>query len=389
MSRALELARESVGLASPNPMVGCVLVREGVVLGQGAHRYELFDHAEIAALKDAAARGHDAAGATAYVTLEPCSHHGRTGPCADALVRARVGRVVTATLDPNPRVSGGGVERLRAAGVEVRVGVCEAEARDLNGGFGAWIRTGRPMITLKAGLSADGMLAPPDAARVPGETFWLTGAESRAEVQRMRHGADAVLTGIGTVLADDPLLTDRSGRPRRGRLQRVVLDSGARMPPSSRLAGSAEDDVLLFCGAQAPAERTEALRAAGVEVVRIAGSGGLLDLSAVVEELGRRQILNVLLECGSQLNGAFLRARLVDKVALFYGGMTLGRDAMPFAGGAISAALLESALGRVRRGSCGSDRTVEGYLRDPWTGLPAGDEDGRAAGLVPEKQQLL
>lgn len=381
MERALELARSTTGLASPNPMVGCVLVRDGVVVGEGSHRYELFDHAEVAALKDAAARGHDAAGATAYVTLEPCSHHGRTGPCADALIAARVGRVVAATLDPNPRVSGRGVKRMRAAGVAVDLGVCEAEARQLNGGFGSWIRTGRPMVTLKAALSADGMLAPPDEARVPGETFWITGAEARAEVQRMRHAADAVLTGIGTVLADDPLLTDRSGGARRRRLLRVVLDSGARTPVRSKLVESAERDVLLFCGVHAPVDRTEALVAAGVEVVRTAGSGGSPDLTAVLEELGRRQILSVLLECGSRLNGAFVRAGLVDRVVLFYGGMTLGPEAVPFAGGVISPHSMEKALQAVHCKRFGSDSAVSGYLRDPWTGV--------ASATISEKQQLL
>src|ERR1700679_605810 len=206
MRRALELARATVGLASPNPQVGCVLVRDCEIVGEGAHFYDERDHAEIVALRQA---GELARGATAYVTLEPCSHHGRTGPCAEALIAAGVGRVVAATVDPNPVVSGRGIVRLRAAGVEVDVGVCEREARAVNDAFACWVRTGRPLVMLKAAVSADGMIAP--AESMPGEIYWVTGVEARAEVQRMRHGVDAVLTGIGTVLADDPLLTDRSG----------------------------------------------------------------------------------------------------------------------------------------------------------------------------------
>lgn len=369
MRRALELARGTVGLASPNPMVGCVIVRDEQLLGEGAHRYELFDHAEIVALKAARAAGHDVAGATAYVTLEPCSHHGRTGPCADALIAAGMSRVVAATVDPNPQVSGRGLERMRAAGIEVRVGVCEAEARELNGGFATWIRTRRPMVTLKAALSVDGMLAPPASARVAGETFWITGAEARAEVQRMRHGADAVLTGIGTVLADDPLLTDRSGGQRRRRLLRVVLDSRLRTPLDSKLVRSAEGDVLIFCAEEVDAERAAELVAAGVEVKHVAyadGRLGRLDLRAVLDELGRRGFLNVLLESGSQLNGAFLQDGLVDAVMLFYAEMELGAGSVPFAAGVGAPGIVERQLRGVRRGMVGADVWVKGYLRDCW-----------------------
>lgn len=366
MRRALELARGAVGVASPNPTVGCVIVRGGEVLGEGAHRYDLLDHAEIVALKAVAAGGRDVAGATAYVTLEPCSYQGRTGPCADALIRAKVGRVVAATVDPNPQVSGRGLERIRAAGIAVGVGVCEEEARELNDGFARWIRTGRPGVTLKAAVSADGMLAPPASARVPGETFWITGAEARAQVQRMRHEADAVLTGIGTVLADDPLLTDRSGGERRRRLLRVVLDSRLRTPIGSKLAGSAERDVLIVCGPEAARDRVQTLECAGVEVVRVPGEGGRLELDAVLKLLGSRGVLNLLLECGSELNGAFLRARMVDRVVLFRAGMELGTGAVPFAAGGISVAEVERELRGVRRGVLGDDTWTSGSLKSPW-----------------------
>ena len=402
MGRALELARATVGLASPNPQVGCVLVRDGEVVGEGAHVYDERDHAEIVALKQA---GERARGATAYVTLEPCNHHGRTGPCSEALIAAGVLRVVAATVDPNPLVSGQGIARLRAAGVEVVVGTCEAEARAMNDAFARWIRTGRPLVTLKAGLSADGMLAPPPAKRREGQTYWITGAEARAEVQRMRHAADAVLTGVGTVLADDPALTDRSGLPRRRRLLRVVLDSALRTPLDSQLVWSASGDVLMFCGAEAEAARVAEFEAAGVEVVRVAGAGVLLDLRAVLEALGKRKILSVLLECGSELNGAFLKqflschsplgistgsslsdgrvdlsaaaprqthsgialaAGLVDKVALFYAPTELGGGAVPFGQGVGSPFELEQSMGQVTRAMFGEDTRVKGTLRDPW-----------------------
>jgi diaminohydroxyphosphoribosylaminopyrimidine deaminase/5-amino-6-(5-phosphoribosylamino)uracil reductase len=373
MQSALELARATVGLASPNPQVGCVVARAGEIVGEGAHLYDERDHAEIVALRHARERVTDLSGATAYVTLEPCSHQGRTGPCADALVAAGVRRVVVATIDPNPQVSGRGIARLRAAGIDVAVGVLQPEARAINDAFARLIRTGRPLVTLKAALSADGMLAPPSSARTAQQPHWLTGAESRAEVQRMRHAADAVLTGIGTVLADDPLLTDRSGivgsggRARRRPLLRVVLDSRLRTPLDSQLVRSAHDDVLIFCGEEAATDRATALQAAGVAVERIAQQGGRLDLNAVLAALASRQILSLLLECGSELNGAFLAQNLVDKVVLFHSPAMLGEGAIPFAAGFGSPALLEHSLNGITRATFGADCCLAGVLRDPWS----------------------
>jgi len=377
MWRALDLAQATVGLASPNPQVGCVLVRDGEIVGQGAHLYDQFDHAEIVALKQAGARTR---GATAYVTLEPCSHHGRTGPCADALIAAGVRRVIVAMVDPNPRVSGQGIARLRAAGIEVAVGLLQHEARRLNDAFAKFIRTGRPLVTLKAALSADGKLAPPNSARTGRQPHWLTGPQSRAEVQRMRHAADAVLTGIGTMLADDPALTDRTALPRRRPLLRVVLDSQLRTPLDSQLVRSAHDDLLLLCAAEASPARAAALRAVGVEVECIAGQSGRqsdrLDLGAVLDLLGEGQILSLLLECGSELNGAFLTQNLVDKVVLFHSDsdVTLGEHAIPFAAAFGPPSTLEPSLSSVSRKAFGPDTCVSGVLRDPWDGL--GDELG-------------
>lgn len=366
MHRALELARATVGLASPNPQVGCVLVREGIVVGEGAHLYDHRDHAEIVALRAAKDRSR---GATAYVTLEPCSHHGRTGPCADALVAAGISRVITATVDANPLVAGGGLQRLRQAGVAVAAGLCQAEARAINAPFACWIRTCRPLVTLKAALSADSMLAPPAAHRAAGQTFWITGAEARQQVQVMRHAADAVLTGVGTVLADDPLLTDRSGRQRRRRLLRVVLDSTLQTPLQSRLVQSADDDLLILCGSEADPARASQLEAAGAEVMRVVGLNGRLDLGVVLDVLGQRKILSLLLECGSRLNSAFLCGGLVDQAVLFYSQTNLGPGSLPFAAGWGQPVELEARLQQLERAAIGEDRVVRGVLRDPWAGV--------------------
>jgi len=365
MRRALELARATEGLASPNPQVGCVVVRDGEVVGEGAHLYDNFDHAEIVALKQA---GERARGATAYVTLEPCSHHGRTGPCAEALVLAGVKRVVAATVDPNPRVSGGGLEKLRVAGVEVTAGVLEREARVVNDAFARWVRSGRPLVTFKVAVSADGMIAP--ARRERRAPVWITGSEAREQVQRLRHGADAVVTGIGTVLADDPLLTDRSGLARRRSLLRVVLDSQLRIPLDSQLVKTAQGDVLVFCNASAEASKAAALEAAGVEVVRVEDRDGKLDLGVVLGVLGERKLLSVLLECGSELNAAFLAKGLVDKVALFRSSKVLGADGVPFAEGFGPPEKLEAQLRDVQRARFGEDECVSGVLRDVWDGIP-------------------
>ena len=376
MSRALQLAKASIGLASPNPQVGCVLARDGELLGEGAHLYEHYDHAEIVALKDARARGHEAAGATAYVTLEPCSHHGRTGPCADALIAAGIARCVVATGDPNPEVSGRGIAKLRAAGIEVDVGLLGAQARVINDAFAWSIVEARPWVRLKAALSVDGYLAPPPEARVANEPFWLTGAEARTEVQRLRHASDAILTGVGTVLADNPLLTDRTGLPRRRPLMRVVVDSRLRTPLGGKLVQSAGDkgaeDLWIFCGQEASADRVTELVESGVRVTRVElDAAGGLDLRAILEYLHRERLLSVMVEAGSALNGAFLREDLVDEVALFFAETELGRGALPFAAGTDGPFALEQRLLSVSKQMFGPDVCVSGRLHDPWRKLAA------------------
>jgi diaminohydroxyphosphoribosylaminopyrimidine deaminase/5-amino-6-(5-phosphoribosylamino)uracil reductase len=382
MQRALDLAAATVALASPNPQVGCVLVKNSEIIAEGAHLYENRDHAEIIALKQAAERGIDVAGATAYVTLEPCSHHGRTGPCANALIAARVARVVVATIDPNPQVSGEGIAKLRAAGIEVTIGVLQQPARDLNDAFAHFIQHRTPFVTLKAALSADGYLAPPSASRTANQPHWLTGSAARAEVQRQRHASDAILTGIGTVLADDPALTDRSGTPRRRPLLRVILDTHLRTPLDSQLLRTADrapsetSDLLILTPPATPQEKSEkqrkieALRERGAEVQTVPEQAGHLSLPAVLKTLAERNLLSLLLEGGSHLNGAFLTQNLVDKAILFYSETELGPQSLPFAEGIASPRLFQQSLQRTTQTSFDSadqpDICLTGYLHDPW-----------------------
>ncbi len=376
MERALELAREGVALASPNPTVGAVIVKNDRLVGEGFHTYAARSHAEIIALEEA---GAAARGATLYVNFEPCCHTGRTGPCVAAIVAAGIRHVVAAMEDPNPAVCGRGLKQLREAGVAVETGVRKAEAQRLNEPFARWILTGRPLVTLKSALTLDGQITLADrSTRRPAHharhkstqktVTWITSEESRAEVQRMRHAADALLTGVGTVLADDPRLTDRTGLPRRRKLLRVALDSHLRLPLRSNLARSADGDVLVFTSVPSESARARALRKAGVEVVRLKSYGKRLDLHAVMEELGRREILSVLLEAGAALNGAALEAGIVDKMFLFYAPKLAGSGHVPMAranqlNGARAFADLP-ALQNLTLHRFGPDFAVEGYLHD-------------------------
>jgi diaminohydroxyphosphoribosylaminopyrimidine deaminase/5-amino-6-(5-phosphoribosylamino)uracil reductase len=326
MERALELARKGVGLASPNPTVGCVIVKDGAILGEGFHQYEWRDHAEIVALKQA---GERARGATMFVTLEPCNHSGRTGPCAEAIIVAGISRVVAAMEDPNPKTGGSGLARLCSARIEVETGVLECEARKLNEGFAHWITAKKPFVTLKSALTLDGQLALPQK-RGGRKRVWISSEESRAEVQRMRHASDALLTGIGTVLADDPFLTDRSGLERRRLLLRVILDTKLRLSPKARIVQTADDDLLVFTAASLKSPKARKLQNAGMELVQLKAHGGKIDLQAVLKELGRREILSVLLEAGPRLNGAALAAGIVQKLVLFYAPKLAGHSDVPF-----------------------------------------------------------
>jgi diaminohydroxyphosphoribosylaminopyrimidine deaminase/5-amino-6-(5-phosphoribosylamino)uracil reductase len=367
MAHALALARRGEALASPNPRVGAVLVRNQQMVGEGFHVYDGLRHAEIIALE---AAGTAARRATLYVNLEPCCTTGRTGPCAHALVEAGVARVVAAMSDPNPSVSGRGFRKLRAAGIEVETGRFSEEAQRLNEAFAMWIRERRPLVTLKSAMTLDGRLVLPQARSGTrrGDQRWITSSASRTEVQRMRHASDALLTGIGTVLADDPLLTDRTGLPRRRRLLRVVVDSRLRLSPRSRLVRTAREDILVFTRANEAGKRARALRREGVEVIRVSGRGRRPDLSAVLAELGRRNIMSVLLEAGPTLNEAALGAGIVDKVRMFYAprlaGSPLSASQLTALPRAATRARPLREISGVRIEQFGPDFALEGYLRD-------------------------
>jgi diaminohydroxyphosphoribosylaminopyrimidine deaminase/5-amino-6-(5-phosphoribosylamino)uracil reductase len=354
MARALAL--RGMALAHPNPLVGAVLVKNNRVIGEGFHVYDNRDHAEIVALKKA---GEKARGATLYVTLEPCSTTGRTGPCTKAIVAAGVNRVVAAIQDPNPAVAGKGLIELRRAGIRVTTGVCEEEARRWNDDFAKWILTGLPFVTLKTALTLDGQIA-----QRAGSVTWITSKRSRESVQGLRHEADALLTGIGTVLADDPRLTDRSGEPRRRKLLRAVVDSRLRMPLKSKLVKSAQDDLVIFTLQPLDSLKARALVRTGAEVVRLPASRGHVDLHAVLRELGQRQILNLLLEAGAALNGAALQAGIVDKMILFYAPKIMGTGGVPLARVSPRWFAKSSALKNVTLGRCGPDLVVQGYFHD-------------------------
>ena len=361
MEYALEQAERSVGLASPNPAVGCVLVHGDRLIGQGFHQYDLRDHAEIVALRQASSQ---ARGATAYVTLEPCTHYGRTGPCAEALLAAGVSRVVVATLDPNPVVRGQGIARLRNAGVEVLAGVLEQPARRLNDGFARFITTSLPFVTMKVASSLDGRIAPANVAT--GAPHWITGEAARAEVHRMRHAADALVVGVGTILADNPLLTDRTRQPRRRPLLRIVLDSTLRMPLTSQLVQTAQQDVLIFFGEAAPG-RQQAFRDHGVQLHQLPQPGPAehLPLPEVLRTLGGMQITSLLLEGGAQLFTAALNQDLVDKLMLFYAPKFLGQQALPMLGPLHQLPPLQN----YKIAHFGEDFALEAYLRDPWSSI--------------------
>ena len=377
MRRALDLARAGVGLVSPNPAVGAVVVdTSGREVGVGTHTYEGVKHAEVLALEQAAGA---ARGGTLYLNLEPCSHQGRTGPCADAVVAAGIRRVVCSMEDPNPRVAGRGFAKLRASGINVEVGLFEAEAKKLNESFAKYIRSGKPLVTLKSAMTLDGKIADaaqpgsePGSASPPTEGarsgyHWITGAAARAHVQQLRHQSDAILAGVGTVMADDPLLTDRSGRPRRRKLLRVILDSYLRIPPTSRVIQTADNDVLVVCSA-ADESAKQTLEAKGIRVQRIqaADANGRPDFAAIVESLGELEITSLLIEGGALVNAAALASGQVDKVFLYYAPKIFGGDAVPFIAGEGLRGKVQC-VKRFELHRFGEDFALAGYLHDPYS----------------------
>ena len=320
MAEALSVAEQGLYGAHPNPRVGALLVKEGRVVGRGAHLRAGEPHAEVFALGDA---GAAARGATAYITLEPCSHQGRTPPCADALIAAGISRVVIAMRDPNPLVSGRGVERLRTAGILVEEGCMAAEAEALNPGYLQRMRHGRPWIRLKQAMSLDGRVALAD-----GQSQWLTGEIARADVQRERARASAILAGVGTVLADNPRLAPRLGSGLRRYPVKIILDTRLRTPPDAALLATPGPTWVVH-HPDAPRTAQAALRAAGAELLPCGGAGGRLDLSALMTMLARREVNEVLVESGPTLASALFKAGLIDEWLLYVAPLLLGRDARP------------------------------------------------------------
>ncbi len=340
MRAALALARRGLGNTWPNPAVGCVLVRDGRVVGRGWTAPGGRPHAETVALAQA---GDLARGATAYVTLEPCSHHGRTPPCADALIAAGVARAVVACGDPDPRVDGRGVAMLRAAGIEVAVGLMAEEAEALQAGFLTRVRLGRPSVTLKLASTLDGRIA-----TRTGESQWITGPEARRAAHALRGQHDAVLAGVGTVLADDPELTCRILGYRKNPDLRVVVDSRLRTPTTARVVATAATVPTWFLHrADADAGRAKALREAGAQLIEVAGAEGGVDLAAGMQALGAAGLTRVLVEGGAQVAGGLLRAGLVDRIAWFHAPGVMGGDGWPAAQAFGTAALRE--MPRFRR----------------------------------------
>ncbi len=386
LHRALELARQGIGLASPNPYVGAVIAdSHGNVVGTGTYTYAGVKHAEVLALEVAGAK---ARGGTLYINLEPHAHHGRTPPCTDALIAAGIHRVVASMPDPNPKVSGRGFDKLRAAGVHVEVGRLEEQARRLNEGFARYIRHSTPLVTLKAAMTLDGKIAPPpdealDRSDGPpaGSGFsgnWITNEVARAHVQELRHQNDALMVGAGTILSDNPLLTDRSGRPRRRPLLRVILDSRLRLPLESRLVQSAAkertNDVLVFyssAGEQKGDEEKKAqLEQLGIRVEKISAvePDGRPDLPAILRRLSQLEITTLMIEGGATVNWTALATNVVDKVFLYYAPKILaGTGSIPFAAGAGFHHMSQAAqVKHVHLHRFGEDFAVEGYLRDPY-----------------------
>ena len=409
MRQALELARRGIGLATPNPYVGALVVdASGEILGSGFHTYDGLKHAEVIAIEQAQSKGISLNQATLYLNLEPCCHQGRTGPCTQAVIASGIRHVVTAMRDPNPLVQGKGIEQLRAAGIEVTEDILHDEARKLNEAFTKYIRWNEPLVTLKAGMTLDGKIAPP-----PGESGnptplgssggWITSETARAHVQELRHASDALMVGVGTVIADDPMLTDRTGLPRRRPLLRVIVDSRLRLPLESRVVKTAQDDVLILCSFAEERKKSE-FEARGIRVEQVAvahtasaaersdkvtrmpsrrrtgtgapvisetatgSSDGRPDMRSMMARLARMQITSLLIEGGALINWAALAAGIVDKVFLYYAPKILaGTGSVPFARGVGFRHMGEAAHVRhVTIHHFGEDFAVEGYIRDPY-----------------------
>ena len=357
MKDALELARQGKGRTSPNPMVGAVIVNNGRIVGRGWHQKAGTPHAEIHALAEA---GTAAKNATLFVTLEPCCHQGKTGPCTAAVIAAGIERVVVAMVDPNPLVAGCGINQLREHGIAVETGILAEEAARLNAPFIKWISCRLPFVTLKSGISLDGKIA-----TRTGNSRWITCEESRLEVHRMRDASDVILSGIGTVLADDPELTTRL--PEGGKSPvRVVVDRLARTPLTAKLVNDGKVQTIIAVTAEAPPERTAALSAKGVEVLLVPkGTDGRLDLGVLLRKLEERCYTSILVEAGGTLNESFLFGNYADRVVLFMAPKIIGGIASPGPYGGLGCDLLTDAveLEDISVSHIGSDILIDGYVK--------------------------
>jgi len=373
LCRALELAAQGIGLTSPNPYVGAVIVDyHGNVCGEGFHTYDGVKHAEVLALDSA---GEKARGSTLFINLEPCSHQGRTGPCADAVIAAGIRRVVACMQDPNPVISGQGFAKLRAAGIAVASGILEEEAKPLNESFAKYIRRHEPLITLKAAMTLDGKIAPPPLEKAPPGTSgptggWITSDVARYHVQELRHQHDAIMVGVGTIIADNPLLTDRSGRPRRRPLLRVIVDSRLRLPLDSRVVKTAKNDVIVLCSF-AEEKKKQQLLDCGIRVEQIEEmtADGRPDMLGISRYLGKLEITSLIIEGGALINWAALASGIVDKIFLYYAPKILaGTGSVPFAAGYGFRHMNDAAYVKsIKLHRFGEDFAVEGYLKNPYS----------------------
>ena len=367
MRMAMALAEKHIGLASPNPSVGCIVVRNGKIIGRGWHEYAGLDHAEVRALRTASGKTHNA---TVYVTLEPCSHTGRTPPCADLLIQKGIRRVVVARMDPNPLVSGRGIEKLRSRGIHVDVGLMEERAGEIIESFACRMSTGLPLVVSKAGMSLDGKIG---TGRKGGRR--ISSSEGMEFGQYLRLRADALMVGVGTILADNPQLTYR-GTGARGRpLLKVILDTHLRTPPDARIFQSAGyTPVLIFCNRRSAANRRKKLEASGGEIIPIPAAGRVLDLKAVLKELAKRDVLGLLVEGGSRVHWEFLSRRMVDCFYFIVAPMVLGgENSISSIGGKGYGTTATPPRFRIRRSfPAGADMVLEGYpsysrsIISPW-----------------------
>ena len=367
MRTALALAEKYIGLASPNPSVGCIVVRDERIIGRGWHEYEGLDHAELRALKTASGSPRNA---TVYVTLEPCCHRGRTPPCTDLLIREGVRRIVVARADPNPLVSGRGIAKLRANGIRVDVGLFDERAGEIIESFACRMTTGLPLVVSKVGMSLDGKIG---TGRKGGR--WITSPEGREYGQYLRLRADALMVGVGTILSDNPNLTYRGGAARRRPLLRVILDSNLRTPPDARIfQGVGHAPVLIFCKKGRATDRQKDLESRGGEIVPVPTVKSVLDLDAVLKELAKRDVLGLLVEGGSRVHWELLTRKMVDRFNFIVAPMILGgKDAIPSVGGKGYAATADAPKFRIRRSfNAGTDLVLDAYpsysrsIISPW-----------------------